>query len=569
MKTTRHALSALNVRTNNVRSSQRNTVMKNVFIKVATVFVAGFSATTLAACGVNTADEPLAAVTLNVTAAAPDCAADTAVKPDFCSAGVKIKMVGYNETTESPNPAQISNELTLEFDDSGEALGSVALPTTGCFTLKVTGLSAGYAVKDGTGGFALNKVMCMSRAVNELDLVIDNTDAVNNGSGLSNVKLVAVDGNGTSVKNCGWNFNSDQLDTKCTVDADGATCNGIAMGFYTVDVTCQDGALVNLGYGFEGIEDVTTDYTVIVTAPGSTGTGTTDFCVRTVDGNGDHVDETTCVISVNGNPVTPSDDPDQLCEGALLNDQPMTATISVVCGEAEGSLVASGPEDAQSDVTVTVTKPAPIDGSLCAEVTDEAGDPVANCTEFDYQQLVTDPTVSANPPASCTGAGKYYFPHVPAGSFDIKVTCGTLTGAGEALIVIGEEQDVGITVFPPQDTSAICVAKLGLTVDLDNASVDMGQWIGYGTADACGLMTPTQLAAMTVVDVVQFAGPGTCTSAADPNCPISITGLTVSMKNGFVGYGADEIRRFHVTVEDAAQVQGDVVIITKNGHTAP
>ena len=113
------------------------------------------------------------------------------------------------------------------------------------------------------------------------------------------------------------------------------------------------------------------------------------------------------------------------------------------------------------------------------------------------------------------------------------------------------------------------MAKLGLTVDLDNPTTDMGQWLGYGTAGACGLMTPTQLSAMTVVDVVQFAGPGTCTSMADPNCPIQIAGLTVSMKNGFVGYAADEIRRFHVTVEDAANVQGDVVIITKNGHTAP
>lgn len=548
----------------NVNPNQKeNTTMRTNLTLVALVA----TALTALGCGVDPADEPLAAVTLNVTATAPDCKVEVAVKPAFCADGIKLQFVGYDEKSETVNPAQMSNELTLDFDDSGEALGSVTLPATGDYRLKLKGLPTDYFVKSGSGGFAIDETMHMARAANELTLVIDNDSSSNGGSGFGNVKLVAIDSEGAAVTGCGWNFNSDQLDSTCTVAPDGATCDAISIGNYTVDVSCNDGALTKVGYAFEVIEDTNTDYTVIVTAPGSTGSGLGDVCVRVVDENNDHVDESTCVFTVDGNVVTPADDPNNTCDGALLADlADGTATIEATCGDASGDLTTGVTEDTQSDVTITVEVPAPTDGALCVSVVDEGGQPPANACTIDFQQLAVDPTASANPPPNCAGAGQYYFPHLDAGHYDMVVTCGTLTGPGTADIVIGSTQSVGVTVFPPPDTSSMCVAKLGLSIDLDSATADMGQWIGYGTTDACVLMTPAQLSNVSVVDFVQYAGPGTCTSSADPNCPIVVNGLVVSMKNGFTGYATDEIRRFDVTVEDANLVQTHVYIVTKNGY---
>lgn len=385
------------------------------------------------------------------------------------------------------------------------------------------------------------------------------------GSGTGDVSFVPTS-DSTPVVGCAFDFNSDHLDSVCVVNNDGAVCTGIAVGSYTVSVSCENGTLVSENFAFDVLEDKDTAYTVPVSAPGTTGSGLGDECVSLVDSEGNPVDPSACVFMVDGVPVTPDADAGNLCDGALLKGlDAKVSEIVAVCDDAEGSITTEVTEDQQSEVTITVEVPyvPPTDnGNICVSLKDKDGNPLNGCT-IKNEQLEPDPVVSVNPPVGCDSPGDYYFEDVHEGLYDVVATCGTLSGQKKVEVIAEETNHVWMTLLPPA-TGDLCVGKLGLPIDQDTPTADMGQWIGYGTGGSCTPATPIQLAAMSVTD---FSGPS-CSDSADSGCAISITGLVVSMKNGFTGYAAEEERVFAVDVTDG-NTSTVVYIDTLNGLFDP
>jgi len=91
-----------------------------------------------------------------------------------------------------------------------------------------------------------------------------------------------VENEGVSIEDCGFDWNSDQLDAVCTVDSIGASCVNIAPGSYTVTVTCAGQTLAHEDFSFDIISGVKTAYTVEVTAVADDTTGyESSLCVST------------------------------------------------------------------------------------------------------------------------------------------------------------------------------------------------------------------------------------------------------------------------------------------------
>lgn len=399
-------------------------------------------------CGVDTADEPLAPVTLNVDATAASCHSD-------CSA-VKFCVRHTDTPPNTVNPSESGSCIDLNLS-SGKGSGSFAdLGKPGLYFLAFNGLPAGLYVHYSTDGFMVTNTMELYRSVNTLSVVIDNNNTGTGGSGGS-----AGDGGVGGEAGAGGN----------TGGTGGTAGSGGDAG----------GAGGDAGAGGEA------------GAGGDAGAGGSD----------------------GGAP--------------------------------------------------------PNSGKLCMSIQDIAALSVPGCT-IDYVQANPDPTPSSSPPASCDEAGDYYFEAVTAGPYDLVVTCpdeaGTLTGQVKVTIVAGQTQHLWMTVLAPVATGTLCVGKLGLPIDLDTTSANMGQWLGYGDGNTCTPATPAQLATMTVVDFSQFSGPGACADKNDPNCAIVLTGLVASMKNGFSGYQPNEERIFEVVVKDDSEAGApvSVYIDTLNGY---
>lgn len=192
------------------------------------------------------------------------------------------------------------------------------------------------------------------------------------GSGTGSVTIGAQH-NGDEVSDCTFNFNSNQLDDACVINADGADCDDVAAGEYRVDVSCNDGELVNNGYTFAVIEDEDTAYTVDVDDPASNGGSTPTrgkVLISVSDSQGDPLDNCTFdFLQLTDEPMTsdaPSGTDCDSADGCYYFAAITAGRYDVVatCGSLDGQRDVTVVAGSTQHVWMTLYEDIP-DGQLC------------------------------------------------------------------------------------------------------------------------------------------------------------------------------------------------------------
>ncbi len=503
-------------------------------------------------------DEALGKVPLDISALINACAG-VELPAEFSDAKFCVNHVDNGPKDVN---ATMSGWECIDMDlSSGEASNSfVDLLEPGdyyvAFSKEIT--DAGYGVNYTSGAFSVVGTMHMYRGVaNSLSVVI-GTDCTGGNPG--NVNLVAVNSDGEAVPECGWNFSSDQLDLVCVVDDNGASCDNIAAGSYSVDVSCSDGSLTHEDFSFDVLAGLSSDYAVVVTPAGSSGSGLGWMCFT---GDGQIVDLSECVVTANGFELTQGTPPDgETCDGIAVVDVPKGVTdFEIVCPDgSEDETTTEVKEDTKNEVHFNLVNPnAHLYGGVCFEVTGTT-DP---CTvDFTLISAANEPVVSVNPPTSCNGSGDYYYPGVPIGGRVVVVTCGT-GNSTESFNVVPETDVHVVVVITTPTIGDMCLTKTGLPLGTNIPTVDMAPVVGYTTGGGCVAATPAELAN---ISVAGFSGPN-CVDQNDSNCAIQVNGMVVSMTDTFanLGYGVEELRVFPVQLVDLNQKTLNAPILTMYG----
>jgi hypothetical protein len=380
------------------------------------------------------------------------------------------------------------------------------------------------------------------------------------GSGRGSVSITVEDTSGNPVTGCAWDFSSDQLDADCT-KGDSATCTDSLIGTYTVDVSCNNGALVKQGFVFGVLEDETTAYTVVVAAPntGSTGGSGRGSVSLTVE-------------DTSGNPVTGCAwdfSSDQLDADCTKGDS-ATYTVDVSCNN--GALVKQGfvfgvLEDETTAYTVVVTEQGTVvvtpttTGSVCATPVDFQGHLLEDCT-FEVKQIGV---VTSDPvPADVTCGDDSLYLELEAEEWDIVARCGDDSGSAPVTIRVGKHLAQDVYMYASIPDGDLCSEDHAFILDVYDADGrrDLQGQLGYGDGDGCDVLAPQDYTAMSVVSL---SGPD-CADLEDPNCRFTVVGVDSDpLVNGvyphllwqgdFSGMELNELLIYQMGIEDSGTGQ--------------
>ena len=153
-------------------------------------------------------------------------------------------------------------------------------------------------------------------------------------------------------------------------------------------------------------------------------------------------------------------------------------------------------------------------GSLCLHVSDHEVEPLTSCT-FNFLQLRKDPQPLHMSIDGCDG---HYFSGVQARRYDILTTCGEAVVQTSADVPEDDKGVSFVTLPEPIADGSLCMAKLGLPIDLDSPVVSIQPWLGFGKDSDCKT-EGHKMAVYKVMKVSDISGPN-CKGLTDPNCPV-------------------------------------------------
>lgn len=577
----------------------------------------------LMGCGDNTGSkETLSVAKLNVVATCPDCTSDSPVKPDFSKEGLTLTLIAFDQAEDKLSPDVRTKEIELSFDSEGEASGSAELPALGDFHLSMAGLDPDYKIVSINGFPTTALVVDMGQGVNELTMVIDNSDSMDPGKG--NVTFKAEYPKGTTLTDCDYDFNGNDLDATCTTENGVSECNAIPVGGYTVDVSCGNGTLVRKGYGFSVLKDQTTAYTVQVEPVADTdggipeaGPGTAQACVTMVDGYGTALTDTDgCVYKVGGKvyePVVPDGDAgsdagetdagtdadtdagtDDTCEGTSLEGIPVHGTISaplcIVCGVWEGcepGVIFNEGETSPVEVTMTDTSIVPDSGvvtpdptTVCLTVKMTTGDPI-NLAHCEVTDIAWKKLTPSTPPAgvTCDDTDSLFFTGVKDGDRQYHVVCDEGSQIGFYKIVANALNRKDMTFAPTSTPGDPCYKDIGDNVNINRMTLRTQIKLGhFNTAGSCIVESnASKFADWSVDDITDN---GDCAGIGDPNCLIDVAGgasdplivgefyphLVLETSAAQLATLAPDEKVYHyVTITDPDAKTFVMIVVVKNG----
>lgn len=148
----------------------------------------------------------------------------------------------------------------------------------------------------------------------------------------------------------------------------------------------------------------------------------------------------------------------------------------------------------------TVSAPPPVEeapmgsGAVCLTVQMDAKHPLSGC-KIDFLSIGDDPQPENDPTGACSGAGRYYFPQILAGKYNIVAFCGDLT-AEIRLETEVQPAVVGIATEKPKVGQLYSLSH-GHALDPKVPSVELSGQICEGQQDgSCSPLSASQMSSI-------------------------------------------------------------------------